>query len=647
MPNYLFSTEVEFISEIIHILYVMATDKYIPTGIDKKQVDNNENEKFIAAIDQGTSSSRVIIFSINNGSIIAMHQISVTQSYPSPGWIEMDANQIYTTILECLNKCVEQLKSVNKSTKDIVGVGITNQRETTIAWNSETGEPLAPAIVWSDARTADDVKKFIRIAPGNKSNAFQLITGLPIHSYFSALKMNWLLNNVKSVAEADEGNKLLFGTVDSWLIWKLTSQMCHVTDVTNASRTLLFNLNTLEWDHDLCKFFHINPRTLPKIVTSSELIGVIQDSKCLMKGITIYGILGDQQASLVAQTWGLSCSVNENNLSDLSKVKVTYGTGAFMLWNIGCQPYFSDKGVLTTIAYKMGSKGRPYYALEGAISFAGATMRWLKTKLDAFKDDAECEKLSASVYRKQGFNEPDPCYLVPAFSGLFCPWWQESARCVICGITANVDKSDLIYAGLRSSVYQTYDVLFVATLAKANNKYHSLAPLMTLKKPTEIMVDGGMSNSDTLMQSLADILNVTVRRHNHSDVMTALGAAITVALALDIDPTGLLKIREYSSYKSDDYQSTFYSKISSNDRAVKLYGWHESVKRSLHWIPNKSINESQNTLLDSLDLICNEECENENRIKKNQCSLNSQKISFGLTAIGLFLLGLFVGQRIK
>lgn len=625
----------------------MATDKYIPTGIDKKQVDNNENEKFIAAIDQGTSSSRVIIFSINNGSIIAMHQISVTQSYPSPGWIEMDANQIYTTILECLNKCVEQLKSVNKSTKDIVGVGITNQRETTIAWNSETGEPLAPAIVWSDARTADDVKKFIRIAPGNKSNAFQLITGLPIHSYFSALKMNWLLNNVKSVAEADEGNKLLFGTVDSWLIWKLTSQMCHVTDVTNASRTLLFNLNTLEWDHDLCKFFHINPRTLPKIVTSSELIGVIQDSKCLMKGITIYGILGDQQASLVAQTWGLSCSVNENNLSDLSKVKVTYGTGAFMLWNIGCQPYFSDKGVLTTIAYKMGSKGRPYYALEGAISFAGATMRWLKTKLDAFKDDAECEKLSASVYRKQGFNEPDPCYLVPAFSGLFCPWWQESARCVICGITANVDKSDLIYAGLRSSVYQTYDVLFVATLAKANNKYHSLAPLMTLKKPTEIMVDGGMSNSDTLMQSLADILNVTVRRHNHSDVMTALGAAITVALALDIDPTGLLKIREYSSYKSDDYQSTFYSKINSNDRAVKLYGWHESVKRSLHWIPNKSINESQNTLLDSLDLICNEECENENRIKKNQCSLNSQKISFGLTAIGLFLLGLFVGQRIK
>ncbi|KAK4468689.1 hypothetical protein MN116_007871 [Schistosoma mekongi] len=628
----------------LHSDFTMKTTEDMFTSVN---IDDHQNEKLIVAIDQGTTSSRVVIFSTIDGRIIAMHQIGVSQTYPSPGWIEMDANQIYLTILECLNKCAKQLKTLNKSVKDVVGVGITNQRETTIAWNRETGEPLAPAIVWSDIRTSNDVLKFTKMAPGSASTAFQYITGLPIHSYFSALKMNWLLKNVESIAKANDESKLLFGTVDSWLVWKLTDRMCHVTDVTNASRTLLFNLNTLDWDHDLCRFFHINPCTLPKIVTSSELIGVIQDPRCLLKGISIYGILGDQQASLVAQTWTLFNAKSDNNLSNASRVKVTYGTGAFMLWNIGNRPYFSDKGVLTTVAYQMGSLERPFYALEGSVSFAGATMRWLKTKLDAFKDDSECEKLAADVYQEQRLNEPDPCYLVPAFSGLFCPWWHESARCIICGITANVDKSDFIYAGLRSSVYQTYDVLLAATLATANYRRHSIVPLKTLEKPNEIIVDGGMSNNNILMQSLADILNVTVRRHNHSDVMTALGAAIAVALALNINLSGLLKLREYP-YETDQYQSTFYSKISSSDRAIKLSGWHESVKRSLHWITNSPINESQNTFLDLVNAVYSDQCKEETEIKQTKYSLSSlQKVSLGLTVIGLFLLGFLTGQRLK
>ncbi|CAH8864453.1 unnamed protein product [Trichobilharzia szidati] len=602
---------------------------------------------YIVAIDQGTSSSRVIVFSTENGEIVTMHQIPVSQSYPSPGWIEMNANEIYNTILECLNKCVEQLKAKNKKVEDIIGVGITNQRETTIAWDRYTGEPLAPAIVWSDARTADDVIRYTQLAPDGSPNAFQQTTGLPIHSYFSALKMSWLLDNVDKVKLANQENRLLFGTVDSWLIWKLTNHQCHITDVTNASRTLLFNLNTLQWDNKLCQFFHINPNSLPKVSSSSEYIGTIQDNKCLMKDISIYGILGDQQASLVAQTWTSSMSTDDS-LSEVSGVKVTYGTGAFMLWNIGSQPYFSDKGVLTTIAYQIGSNEKPHYALEGAVSYAAATMQWLSTKLDLFKNYEECEKLADTVHKQQRPGESDPCYLVPAFSGLFCPWWQESARCVVCGITSNVNKSDLVYAGLRSSVYQTYDVMSAATLAKTAGRRNSATPVITLKKPNEIIVDGGMSNSNVLMQSLADILDMNVRRHNHSDIMTALGVAIMVAVALHVDPSGLLKIRQYTN-KQDQENSVFRPQINSSDRDVMLAGWHASVKRSLNWIQDEKSNKSNNTFLDLLNYVYNKgEMSNEGMKKKKTCPLSrKQQISIGVAAIGLFLVGFLIGKMIK
>ncbi|CAH8612695.1 unnamed protein product [Heterobilharzia americana] len=603
-------------------------------------ISHHNNEKLIVAIDQGTSSSRVIIFSSKNGRIIAMHQIPVTQSYQSPGWVEMNANEIYETVVDCLNKCVEELNEKRRSIQDIIGIGITNQRETTIAWDRETGKPLAPAIVWSDARTADDVVKFIQLAPESKPNAFQHITGLPIHSYFSAVKMNWLLSHIEAVIKANEDNRLLFGTVDSWLVWKLTNHACHVTDVTNASRTLLFNLHTLEWDEKLCQFFHINPRTLPNVISSAELVGVIQDTNCLMKGIPIYGILGDQQASLVAQTWTSLTSVDDS-LSDISGVKITYGTGAFMLWNIGSQPFFSDKGVLTTIAYQIGPKAKPHYALEGAVSYAGATMKWLKTKLEVFKDYEESEKLASSVFKEQKSGEPDPCYLVPAFSGLFCPWWQESARCVICGITANISKADLIYAGLRSSVYQTYDVMLVATLAQTDRRRHSHTPLITLEKPKEIIVDGGMSNSSVLMQSLADVLNMTVKRHNHSNVMTALGVAIVVALTLKIDPSGLLKLRQYTD-EQDQQQSIFHPRIDSKHRDIMLTGWYASVKRSLNWTIDEQEITSKSTFFNLLKHIYNEQSLNEdNMVKKQRFPLKSvEKFSIGVAAIGLLILGI-------
>ncbi|CAH8586951.1 unnamed protein product [Heterobilharzia americana] len=507
----------------------------------------------------------------------------------------MNANEIYETVVDCLNKCVEELNEKRRSIQDIIGIGITNQRETTIAWDRETGKPLAPAIVWSDARTADDVVKFIQLAPESKPNAFQHITGLPIHSYFSAVKMNWLLSHIEAVIKANEDNRLLFGTVDSWLVWKLTNHACHVTDVTNASRTLLFNLHTLEWDEKLCQFFHINPRTLPNVISSAELVGVIQDTNCLMK------------------TWTSLTSVDDS-LSDISGVKITYGTGAFMLWNIGSQPFFSDKGVLTTIAYQIGPKAKPHYALEGAVSYAGATMKWLKTKLEVFKDYENLRN-----------------------------WLHLFSK-----NKTNISKADLIYAGLRSSVYQTYDVMLVATLAQTDRRRHSHTPLITLEKPKEIIVDGGMSNSSVLMQSLADVLNMTVKRHNHSNVMTALGVAIVVALTLKIDPSGLLKLRQYTD-EQDQQQSIFHPRIDSKHRDIMLTGWYASVKRSLNWTIDEQEITSKSTFFNLLKHIYNEQSLNEdNMVKKQRFPLKSvEKFSIGVAAIGLLILGILIGRRIR
>lgn len=549
--------------------------------------DRNQviEDSFIVAIDQGTSSSRVYIFSTFNGHVAASHQISVTPTYPASGWLELDADELYETTVQCLNQCAEQFFQDGRKLDQLLGVGVTNQRETTIVWDRKTGKPLAPAIVWSDARTTEMAKKYIDLTPGKTANAFQRKTGLPIHSYFTALKLCWLLENVPAVSEAYNEGSLLAGTVDTWLIWRLTNGSSHVTDVTNASRTLLFNLHTLSWDPELCRFFDIDPNILPQVKTSAEYVGTISDPRCNLKSTRICGILGDQQASLVAQTWDLSIGESFG-----PTVKVTYGTGAFVLWDIGKTPVFSDRGILTTVAFQMGPRKKPHYAVEGSVSFAGATLDWLKKKLELFSDYNEAETLAQKAYTKQKETMLEPCYLVPAFSGLLCPWWQETARGTLLGLTADVERSDLIYAALRSAVYQTHDVLGVATLSRGDSKSDT-----TLLRPRDIVVDGGMTNSSVLMQSLADILDMIVRRHNHSEMMTALGAAVAAALALDIEPSGLLKLRNYPDSGQQPVH-TFASSISAHCRQVMLTGWHAAVQRSWGWIEASSPMENTDSL---------------------------------------------------
>ncbi|VDP74385.1 unnamed protein product [Echinostoma caproni] len=600
-------------------------------------------EPHVVSIDQGTSSSRVIVFSALTGNVVATHQIPVTPTYPASGWIELNANELYETTLSCLNECAKQIQSQGKDLTSIASLGVTNQRETTIAWDRVTGKPLAPAIVWSDARTADLVKKFTSMTPGQDVNAFQEKTGLPIHSYFSALKLCWLLENDAAVSEANRLGTLLVGTVDSWIIWRLTNGQSHVTDVTNASRTMLFNLHTLNWDPDLCRFFKIDPKILPKVVSSSEVVGEIQDPKCAMGSVKIAGILGDQQASLVGQTWPSSEGSTGSNQSFGPTVKVTYGTGAFMLWDIGNSPFFSKNGILTTVAFKMGPKAETHYALEGAVSFAGATINWLRNKLSLFSDYKELEALAREAYKNHREDMPDSCYLVPAFSGLFCPWWQETARATLAGLTADVDRSAFIYAALRSSVYQTYDVLRVATMAEGR----SAAGGATLTKPREIVVDGGMANSVVLMQSLADILNMIVRRHNHSEMMTALGAAIAAALAVGLDPSGLLKLRQFPK-TADPPPHYFTPSILPHARQVMLTGWHAAVERSLGWIDASFPEESHDSLLSLLHNINETKKKTTHEHKQHNVRHNEFVLSNGKLFLLLALaagLGVLYGQH--
>ncbi|TPP67053.1 Glycerol kinase [Fasciola gigantica] len=578
----------------------------------------DKQESLVVSIDQGTSSSRVIVFSTQTGQVVALHQISLTPSYPAPGWIEQDANQLYDTTLKCLNECAKQIEDQGKDLSSIVSLGVTNQRETTIAWDRVTGQPLAPAIVWSDARTADLVKKYTSMTPAQNPNAFQAITGLPIHSYFSALKLCWLLENNVDVVEANENGTLLAGTVDCWIIWRLTQGKSHVTDVTNASRTMLMNLNTLDWDPNLCRFFKINPMILPQVVSSSECVGVIQDPACKMGPVKIAGILGDQQASLVGQTWSSTNGITDTARSLGPTVKVTYGTGAFMLWDIGTSPFFSRNGILTTVAYKMGPKSQAHYALEGSVSFAGATINWLRNKLSLFSDYEELETLAQETYKNHQENAQDPCYLVPAFSGLFCPWWQETARATVTGLTADVDRGAFIYAAIRSSAYQTYDVLRAATLAEDSSPVRA----STLTKPREIVVDGGMANSTILMQSLADILDMIVRRHNHSEMMTALGAAIAAALAVGVNPTGLLKLREFTQTEGQP-PHYFSPRITSYQRQIMLTGWHAAVQRSLGWTEDSTPTETEDSLLSLLrNINKNKRLSHSTMSKKAECRVS-------------------------
>jgi glycerol kinase len=489
--------------------------------------------KYILAFDQGTTSSRAIVFD-HAGTIRSVAQKEFKQYFPQPGWVEHDANEIWATQY---GVAAEAMTKAQLAPKDIAAVGITNQRETTVVWNRDTSEPVCHAIVWQDRRTAgfcDKLKK------DGYAKLIQKKTGLVIDAYFSGSKLRWILDNVKGARKAAEAGKLAFGTVDSWLIWKLTGGEVHVTDVTNASRTMLYNIRTNEWDEELLKILKIPHSVLPRVASSSEVYGTAEGL-----GVPIAGIGGDQQAAL----FGQACHKP-------GMVKNTYGTGCFMLMNTGTVAVPSKNNLLTTIAWQVGNK-KVEYALEGSIFIAGAVVQWLRDGLGIIKHSADVEKLAASVPDNGGV------YLVPAFAGLGAPHWDQYARGCINGLTRGSTAGHIARAALEGIAFQVADVL---SAMQADSKI----------KLKELRVDGGASANNLLMQFQADLLGVPVVRPAIQET-TALGAAYLAGLAVGYwrDQAEIAK-----QWKIDH---TFEPAMKKAQREALREKWNKALDRSRNW----------------------------------------------------------------
>ncbi len=491
--------------------------------------------KYILALDQGTTSSRAILFN-KEGSIVATEQKEFTQIYPKPGWVEHNAQEIWQTQLG-VAKAV--LANNNVSASDIAAIGITNQRETTLIWDKNTGEPIHNAIVWQDRRTASicDALK----AKGLESHV-QMNTGLVIDAYFSGTKVHWLLENVPGARVKAEKGDLLFGTIDTWLIWKLTGGKKHVTDYTNASRTLLYNIKSLEWDAKMLDELNIPKGILPEVRPSSEIYG--ETEEYLFGGaIPIAGVAGDQQAAL----FGQACY-------EEGMAKNTYGTGCFLLMNTGERPVVSKSGLLTTIAW--GIDGKVYYALEGSVFIAGAAIQWLRDGLKLIDEAPDSEFFAMKVPSTDGV------YVVPAFAGLGAPYWDMYARGAIFGLTRGTTKAHLIRATLEALAYQTRDVLG----AMESDSGVEL---------TELRVDGGACANNLLMQFQSDILGVPVQRPSVIET-TALGAAYLAGLAV-----GYWKKSEIT--KNWQLDEAFEPTMPPNEQEKLYSGWLKAVERSKGW----------------------------------------------------------------
>nr|XP_046191024.1 glycerol kinase isoform X3 [Oncorhynchus gorbuscha] len=502
----------------------------------------------VAAIDQGTSSTRFLVFNAKTAELLSHHQVEINQSFPKEGWVEEDPKEILQSVYECMERTCEKLTQLNIDISNIKAIGVTNQRETTLVWDKETGEPLYNAIVWLDLRTQSTVERLINKTPGRNKNHLKHKTGLPISTYFSAVKLRWLMDNVDEVAEAVLTHRAMFGTVDSWLIWCLTggkSGGVHCTDVTNASRTMLFNIHTLDWDPELCKYFDIPMEILPKVRSSSEIYGLMKSGS--LSGIPISGCLGDQSAALVGQM----CFQE-------GQAKNTYGTGCFLLRNTGAKPVMSDHGLLTTVAYKLGRDKPACYALEGSVAIAGAVVRWLKDNLGIIQTSTELEKLAASVGTSYG------CYFVPAFSGLYAPYWEPSARGIICGLTQFTNKSHLAFAALEAVCFQTREIL------DAMNQDSGI-PL------TQLQVDGGMTSNRLLMQLQADILCIPVVKPSMPET-TALGAAMAAGAAEGVSVWSLCP-EDLSEVTSEKFEP----QINPEESEFRYARWKKAVQRAMNW----------------------------------------------------------------
>nr|CAD7400598.1 unnamed protein product [Timema cristinae] len=455
----------------------------------------------IGAIDEGTSSARFLVFAANTGEVLTYHQVEILQHCPREGWVEQDPMDILSAVRDCMDKAVDNLHKLDIDPADIKAIGITNQRESTIIWDPKSGKPLNNAILWLDVRTTDTVDQVLAQVRDHNQNYLKPLCGLPVSTYFSALKVRWLMDNVPQVKQAMKEKSCYFGTVDTWLIWNLTGGKdggLHITDVTNASRTMLMNIKTLKWDNTLCKFFGIPMEVLPDIRSSSEIYGYITEG-CL-QGLPISGCLGDQQSALVGQM----CFKK-------GQAKNTLGTGAFMLYNTGTAVVHSNHGLLTTVAYRMGKDAAPVYALEGSVAICGVIMKWLRDNLKIIDNVTDTHKIAEETSRA------GKVYFVPAFAGLYAPYWRKDARSCLCGITEETTRGHIVKAALEAVCFQTRDVL------QAMNSDCGI-PL------TKLLVDGGMTSNNYLMQLLADLCGTQVVRPLMTET-TALGAAMAAGNA--------------------------------------------------------------------------------------------------------------------
>jgi len=491
-------------------------------------------KKYILALDQGTTSSRAIVFD-HDGKICSVAQKEFTQYFPKPGWVEHNPNEIWSSQASVI---AESISAIDINGLDIAGIGITNQRETTIVWDVDTEEPIYNAIVWQDRRTADFCDK---LKAEGLIDTIREKTGLIIDAYFSGTKIKWILDNVPGARQRAEQGKLRFGNVDSWLVWRLTRGEVHVTDVTNASRTMLFNINTLKWDADLLKLLDIPVSMLPEVKTSSEVYGHTKTT-IFAHEVPISGIAGDQQAAL----FGQMCI-------EPGAIKNTYGTGCFVMLNTGEKPVKSENNLLTTIAWKIGDKIN--YALEGSIYVGGSVVQWLRDGLCCIKSSSEIEELAASVPDSGGV------FFVPALTGLAAPYWDQHARGTIIGITRGTTTAHIARAALDGIAFQTYDI------ARAMAKDMG-APL------TELKVDGGASRNNLLMQYQANLLGIKVVRPKITET-TALGAAYLAGLAV-----GFWK--DLDEIKQQWQVERTFDPVSDNEEiAAAKQGWADAVRRTL------------------------------------------------------------------
>jgi len=500
--------------------------------------------KYIGALDLGTTSNRFIIFD-HQGQIVGLDQKEHAQIFPKPGWVEHDPMEIWKNSISVMRNA---LKKSGVPGRNIHAIGITNQRETTIVWDRKTGEPLYNAIVWQCTRT-DEICNQLTEAGGQ--DRFRAKTGLPVATYFSGPKIKWILDNVPAARQAADDGNAYFGTVESWLVWWLTGGPdggAHITDVTNASRTMMMNLATLDWDAEILQVLGIPRRMLPRIVPSvdPEIWGHTSPSGPLGARVPVCGALGDQQAALVGQ----ACF-------NVGEAKNTYGTGCFLLLNTGPEAVPSEHGLITTVAYQIGN-AKPVYCLEGSIAIAGALVQWFRDNLGIINSAPEIEVLARSVEDNGG------AYIVPAFSGLYAPYWRSDARGAIVGLTRFVDKGHLARAVLEANAYQTLDIV------EAMNKDSGVA----LKR---LKVDGGMVANELMMQFQADVLNVPVIRPKVTET-TALGAAYAAGLA-----TGFWSdLEELRRNWAED--KTWQADMDADTRAAGVNGWHKAVQRTFDWV---------------------------------------------------------------